>query len=197
MFGFLKRSKQPLPALYYLSRCADYYERGYGRAACPQWLIQHYRGHGATFHLWDVPEVELEDGAYADLLANDLHHPLVSERLRDVLESQRHLTDIISWLEVEVKSIEHGPRTYYLLHLPYRKRILAWRSGHYGPNGGIIETPPVSTPLIGEHRIFTYLHPERWHEVILRQDVVDALRDNSITGHAFMPVSVTDAVVPR
>jgi hypothetical protein len=96
---------------------------------------------------------------------------------------------------VDVLSEEHGNRRYYILHLPYRKKILPWRSSDYDEMGRIVETPPLSAQAIGKHKVFTYLHPERWHEVLMTEEVVTHLIEAQLTGLAFIPAPVSNLTV--
>jgi hypothetical protein len=190
MFG---RKKPAATATYFrLGPHPDYDRKGYAKATLPPAFRHEYAGHGNTYHLWDVPTLGLVGGTQTpDWLLNDAGLPLVSEALRTALAAAAAPQDVLHFLPVELPG---APVPYYILCLPYRKKVQVLRQQNINPETeGLTGEPPISQPAVGPHRVFTYLdpRPERRNDVLLAGPAAEALRSSGLTGFALAPLPAT------
>jgi hypothetical protein len=183
----MARRTASLPRFAKLILAPDYTQRGWPRATAPGAFSREYQGHGNTYHLWDVPVFNLTEPTpqWPDFLANTAGVPLCSDALRQWVEAQKEPQDWIHWLPVTVQA-PHEARPYYILQLPYRKKVLVIRQANIDAEGFLTGQPPISAADVGPARVFTYIdpRPECRHDVVLHEQVAQALAGSGLAGAA-------------
>lgn len=190
MFG---RKKPAATATYFrLGPDAEYDRKGYAHAAVPPAFRHEFAGHGNTYHLWDVPTFILKGGTTTpDWLVNDAGVPLVSDALRRALAAAANAKDILHFLPVNLEGAA-GP--YFIVCLPYRKKVQVFRQENIDNDTEAVKGEPViSQPAVGPHRVFTYLDPRpaRRNDILLAGPAADALRTSGLSGFALHPLEAT------
>jgi len=74
---------------------------------------------GQTHPDWRSFKMTLKGGKATDYLPNDLGLPMVSKKMRQVLDSNRGKADVLEWLPVTVGNTE-----YFILNTPMRPDVL-------------------------------------------------------------------------
>ncbi len=127
---------------------------------------------GTEIRDWVVPIFELREGEYRDHLANDTFSDLCSEEFKNVLDSMKGVSDVIQWLEVDIKSEEHKDRRYYVLHISKYFDVLDKANTLYSAPHLVIK-PVLKRSNLGEHKVFGYEGGR--NNVIVVEDIKRAL----------------------
>lgn len=110
---------------------------------------------GKLYEDWEPPLLRLPHADWEDLLAADGSWHPCSPALRSAVEAELSGEEGVVWLPMRVLSETSGEeRTYYGLHLPFRRDVLHEGRTIYGP-GGVIK-PVVDARKAGGLAVFSF-----------------------------------------
>jgi len=192
MFG--RSETQSHQRYFLLHRAPDAAGNPYAFATVPKAFEEAYQGHGHTYHNWDTPVFEVGPGPLADIIGNDMFAPLVSPVVREVVQQAKGLRDEVHWLPVQLMRGGQDLGTYYLLHLPYRYKVLVVKHEVLTTTGELGKRAPLSLSALDHHQVFTYLTevPALRFDVVVSERVRNAMLDADLTGIGFEVLEVSD-----
>ena len=126
----------------------------------------------------------MDGGKITDYLANSFAFRLCSERLRDVLESNRGKDDVVQWLETIVKRPNGTDARYWAVHFPEAANVIDLEKST--PAGPVILKAVLDPDLVTGRRLLGF--PGESVRLIVAADVKRAIDVAQCTGMAFSAV---------
>lgn len=108
---------------------------------------------GGSVRQWDAPTFRLDMGVAVDYLANSSAWRLCSQRLREVLDSNRGDRDVLQWLPVSVVDAAGAQLPYWVLHFPEVPDVIHKTRSVF--SGSVLVKACIDTGLATGHRVFT------------------------------------------
>ena len=131
---------------------------------------------GETYlETWEEPTFLLRDGPFTDYLPNDVGVPLCSSKMRAIIDSGKHPSDLIEWLPVTVRddnytdqlfnpdtldllpvgNAEIREQTYHILHLLEELDVVDLSRSIVAATDFVVK-PHLILEKVGDHQILRY-----------------------------------------
>lgn len=133
---------------------------------------------------WTTLVFNLKDGLYGDYISCNADMRLCSQRLRDIIQSEKSSDDKLQWLEVVLRKGSEE-RVYFALYFPERHQILDTDHTIYVPKTGSVIKPAFSKRLCRNFNIFDYPRKFSGTSFFVREHVKKAIEAAKCTGIEF------------
>ena len=135
---------------------------------------------------WEPPSFELEDGIVVDYLPNSFAFRLCSQRLRDVLESNRGDSDTVQWLPAPVRDRQGAQLSYWVLHFPDVPDVIHRTKSVF--SGSVMVKPCIDASLVQGHRLLSW--PHNSVTLVIANEVKNAIASGGCTGMTFSKIPI-------
>jgi hypothetical protein len=131
---------------------------------------------------WSKLVFDLEDGDYADYLANDLGWRLCSSKLISIFDQFRGKRDGFIFLPVEVKK-RGNIANYYVLHFPKPSDVLDADASKFA--GDLVIKPVLDREKVSEHCVFAYGNEVEVTRFVVSDRIKKIIQSQDCTGIEF------------
>jgi hypothetical protein len=139
---------------------------------------------GGKVSEWETLRFVLDGGIVVDYLANSYAFRLCSQRLRDVIDSQRGDGDTLQWLPVAAIDRAGTDLLYWVLHFPEVPDVIHRTKSVF--SGSVMVKACLDAELIAGHRVFTLSHYGVY--LVVADQVKDAIKQAGCSGLQFSKV---------
>jgi hypothetical protein len=133
---------------------------------------------------WITLVFNFKDGMYGDYISSNADLRLCSQRLRDIIQSEKSPDDKLQWLEVVLRKGSEE-RVYFALYFPERHPVLDTEHTEYVPKSNSVIKPAFSKKLCCSFNIFDYPRKYSGTEFFIRDNVKKAIEAAKCTGMEF------------
>lgn len=135
---------------------------------------------------WKPLSFGLDDGIVVDYVPNSFAFRLCSQRLRDVLESNRGESDTAQWLPTVVSDREGAQLPYWVLHFPEVPNVIHRTKSVF--SGSVMVKPCIDASLVDGHRLLSW--PHNSVTLVIANQVKNAIARAGCTGMTFSKVPI-------
>jgi hypothetical protein len=139
---------------------------------------------GGKVSEWEGLGFVLDGGIVVDYLANTYAFRLCSQRLRDVIDSQRGDGDVLQWLPVVAIDRRGAELPYWVLHFPEVPDVINKAKSVF--SGSVMIKACLDAEHVAGHRVFTLSHYGVY--LVVADQVKDAIRQAGCSGLEFSKV---------